>query len=107
MPSKYTSNRERLMDFIENTIIPTIKEQKDMNYYKLIDGLSEHFKVKKSLVESIINEYIDRKHIIEYRVLSIPEEKVDDWLNQTIRKKHQTTKEINEVLTNGKGKNTK
>jgi hypothetical protein len=90
---KYITKDEKLKEFIENKIIPVIKT-KDLDYYKLLSYIEEHTGYSKSRIDEALLVYIRSKRIKEIRLLTVPDEKIEDWLE--LQKEHEKIKEETE-----------
>jgi len=93
---KYLSKREQLKDIIEKIVIPAIKK-KDVDYYKLLIELIDRIGVSKEIVEDVLKSFIISGKVKEIRVLTIPDEKINNWLDDLIKEEKQTKKDL-EVL---------
>lgn len=75
----YKSKREQIKEVIENFVIPGIIKN-DIDYNKVIDGIAKETGASKVLVVEMLQYYINNGDIAELRILTIPKEKIDNWL---------------------------
>lgn len=92
----YKPNNDRLKDYFDKTVIPSLKEV-DIDYYKLIDVISLDLGISETKVNDMLERYKKAKKIKEIRILTIPDELLNDSLDFIARKK-QVKKEAIEEL---------
>lgn len=99
----YQSIRAKIAKHLENRVLPYLKKQ-DLDYYKVIDGLSSDVGCSKNMIKDVLNSFIDSNKIKEIRVLTIPDEQIKDWLNglkQDTKQDEQNKEFLNSLDPNG------
>jgi len=87
----YITNKQKMLDFITNQIIPCIKNR-DLDYQKTIAAICAETHSTINLAEEMLKTLIPTQ-IKEIHILTIPDEKVKTWLDEM----KETDKEIKEA----------
>lgn len=84
---RYKPQKQRIADYIRDRIV-TYLRKKDLDYYKVLRGMSMDLGVSEEKIEEVLRIFVENKEIREIRILTIPDEQIGDWLKEV--------KEINE-----------
>ncbi|MBU1121968.1 MAG: hypothetical protein KKF54_04650 [Candidatus Omnitrophica bacterium] len=79
--AKYTTTRQKVKDYIETNILSFLK-QKDLNYNKVIELVKLKTSCSENLIQDILKEFINSGKINEIHILTIPDDKIDEWLQE-------------------------
>jgi hypothetical protein len=99
MPSIYKSVKEKVKEDLEKIIIPAIKK-KDLDYYRVVGAIASRESCSKIIVEDLLKTFIDSGYIKEIRILTITDDKIQDFLDEL----KLIEKEVQEELINATGK---
>ena len=91
MAKKYLPQRAKVLMFIEQYIIPTIKKR-DLDYYEVVKGLSQE----------CLQQQIDAGKIKEDRILTIPDNEISSFLEKLRKDNELVNDEIDEVFDGSK-----
>lgn len=91
----YETQKEKVKNFIIEKIMPVL-QNKDLDYYELINYIQEKTGQRQKLVEEVLLELKTSKVIKEHRILTIPDEKIQDWLDKVVSE----DKKAQEVVDN-------
>lgn len=96
----YISEKKKVKDLLDNKVIPMIKK-KDVDYNKLVDAVCKETGSTQRLVKEILQTAINTNQIKEIRVLTIPDEELDDFFQEHYKEEKRIVeddKEVDEVL---------
>jgi hypothetical protein len=85
--------REQIKQQIEQRILPYLKKQ-DLDYYKVLDGLSADIGASRNMIEAVLRSFINSNKMKEIRTLTLPDEEVGDWLKDITEEEKQQKEEI-------------
>ena len=91
---KYKSKREEITNFINDVFLPTLIRTQDMEYSKTISEIAMKTSSSKYMVEEALNIFIDNGKVIKTTILTIPEDKIIDYLKS--QKEEEEIKEESE-----------
>lgn len=104
MVKQYESQDEKVNNFLENTLLPLIKEaNKDIEFNEVVQQCSLHLNVKEEKIKEGLNRFIKSGKIKEIHIITIPDSEVQDWLNNLVKKDKEVNEELKE-LEHGKQK---
>lgn len=92
----YKTKREQITSFIERYVLTGVKNR-DLNYYKLVEGLAIETGSSSSMVEDILRGFIKSGKLKEIRVLTIPDKEIDTFLDN-LKKMEKERKEADETM---------
>lgn len=93
----YTSKREKIQNFISKHIL-TALEDNDLDYNKTVSLIAMENACSENMVRETLNGFITvRKIILKGNILTIPEEKVVDWV-QALKAREKEQKETEKKL---------
>ena len=92
---KYFTKREKIDQLIIEQIIPCVNNS-DLDYEKTLHEIMNKMNCSRNAAEDSLRSHIPN-HIKEVHILTIPESKVEDWLESIKKRKEQINNEIKEV----------
>jgi len=93
----YQSQKEKIMEYFDNKIFPSMKFNTELDYNKLISTLVSELMVSEKQVEEVLRVYVHLEKIKEFRFFTFCEKKQGEMLKATHK---QTEKDIKEVFNN-------
>lgn len=93
---QYVTNKQKIMEYIEINILAFLK-QKDLDYNKVIDLISEKTSSNPSMVKTILDSFINSGKIKQINILTIPDKQIDGWLKEVKEMEEQKKKDDAEV----------
>ncbi len=76
----YITNKQKLIEFITNQIIPCLKKR-DLDYNKTIQAICSETNATRNTATEILRSLIPRQ-IKEVHILTIPDKEVKTWLDE-------------------------
>ena len=101
MAKKYLPQRAKVLMFIEQYIIPTIKKR-DLDYYEVVKGLSQELHASEKNIKECLQQQIDAGKIKEDRILTIPDNEISSFLEKLRKDNELVNDEIDEVFDGSK-----
>jgi hypothetical protein len=100
--SKYICRRNKISEIMEKQIIPAIKH-KDLDFHKVKNYLISQTGCAETMAEEVILECCLANKIKEVRVLTLPDEKVDEFIKelQEIEKTREEADKRMEEISHG------
>lgn len=100
----YTSKKERIKKVIDDKLLKHLSKI-DLDYYKVRTAIATDLGVSLNDVSEMIDNYISAGKIKEHRIITIPDESVQDWLKDE-RQFEKEKAELDKVLeVNQNGRN--
>jgi hypothetical protein len=93
--SKYISKKEKLKEVIKKYIIPGVQKT-DLDYYKILSELVREVGLSMEITEDTLKDFIRSGLLKEVRVITLPDEKVESWLEEQIKTEKEIKKELEE-----------
>jgi len=101
MAKKYLPQRAKVLMFIEQYIIPTIKKR-DLDYYEVVKGLSQELQTSEKIIKECLQQQIESGKIKEHRVLTISDNEISSFLEKLRKDNELVNDEIDEVFDGSK-----
>jgi predicted membrane chloride channel (bestrophin family) len=94
----YLSKKEliKVTTMIDTVILPMILKR-DLDYDKVVNGMVQRLHIDKENIENVLNSYIQDNKIQEVHTLTIPDEKIKDWLD-LVREEEEDKEKAKEFL---------
>ncbi len=99
----YTSRREKILNFMKNVVIPTIKKNKDVGCKKLISYICIEFFCSVKVAEECLAQFIEQGIIKrEKECLTIPDGEIINFVKNLKEEENQVNAELREAgIQNG------
>jgi len=96
MAGKYQSQDEKINNFLQNAILPALRE-KDLDYKKLVKTMCFDLGVKENRVIEALNNLIEMEKIKEIRILTINDDQIDDYVKNLSKKDKEIKEDFQEA----------
>jgi hypothetical protein len=85
---KYFSKKDKIQEFIRERVIPAVKI-KDLDYEKVVEEIQKKTLSERKMIEEVIGSFVP-KEMKEIRILTIPDEEINDWLSAIVKNEKET-----------------
>jgi hypothetical protein len=90
--ASYQTQRDKINDYLIRIVIPEIKKNKDVDYYKTVKFVAGATGSSETMVENVIQNLSATGQIKEHRVLTIFEEELSDFVKSLKEKEEEVKK---------------
>ena len=105
----YKTTKEKIEEAIESKVIPILRqaiaEEKEIDYYKLIDFISMDTRISRKKVIDSFDDLISLNKLKETRFISLPDKQRANTFSELLKRRNeadQEFKKIQESVKNGK-----
>lgn len=93
---KYVTNREKIIEYIDTYIKPALIK-KDLNYDKVILGISRDLSMSQNTVKEVLDNQINMGILVRENILTLSKEDIPKFY-EYLNKKEETIKQADKEM---------